>query len=151
MKLQLNEQSRLFDRLYCVDFIKNNGTLEIVELQPKNILAFDAITGAFGRASLSIRQMRWDDVLIRHDLKHLPADDLSRWFQLWFDPEDERHNPAAEVSGIIHSMLLQPSSVSIDFGTATPDAFWDILQLLEGAGAVRIEVSSSRAEAASSY
>lgn len=147
VKLQLSEQSGLFDRLYCVDFIKNDDTSEVVELQPENILTFKAITGAFGKASLLIEHLRWDDVLIQHDLDHLPHDELSRWFQLWFDPQDQRHDAAAEVSGTTHSMLIQPNSISIDFGTADPDAFWDILQLLEGAGAARIQISSSRAEA----
>jgi hypothetical protein len=147
VKLQLSEQSDLFDRLYCADFVKNDDAQEIVEFQPENIVTFEAIVGTFGKASLSINHLRWDDVLIRHDLDHLPIDDLSHWFQLWFDPEDARHDPNAKLSGIIHSMLLQPNCISIDFGTANPDAFWDILQLLEDAGASCVEVSSSRAEA----
>lgn len=86
-------------------------------------------------------------MLIRHDVDALPSNLLSHWFQLWFDPEDACHDPNAELSGIIHSMLLQPHCISIDFGSANPDAFWDILQLLEDAGASRIQVSSSRAKA----
>ena len=147
VKLQLNEQSELFDRLYCVDFTKNDGTHEIVELQPESILTFEPIAGSFGNASLVIKRLRWDDVLIRHNLDELPADLLSNWFQLWFDPSDARHVPGAELSEIIHSMLIQPHCISIDFGTAKPDAFWAILQLLDDAGAAHIEVSSSRAEA----
>jgi hypothetical protein len=147
VKFQLKEHSELFDRLYCVDFIKNDGPLEIVELLPENILTFEPITGRFGNASLAIKHLRWDDVLIRHDLDELPADRLSKWFQLWFDPEDARHNPDAELSEIIHSMLIQSNCISIDFGTAKPDAFWEILQLLDDAGTAHIEVSSSRAEA----
>lgn len=147
VKLQLSEQSGLYDRLYCVDFIKNDGAHEIVELQPENILTFDPIAGTIGNASLSIKHLRWDDALIRHDLDDLPPGQLSHWFQLWFDPEDARHDPNAELSEVIHSMLLQPNCISVDFGAARPDAFWDILQLLDDAGAARIDVSSSRAEA----
>jgi hypothetical protein len=43
--------------------------------------------------------------------------------------------------------LAESDVVSIDFGTAEPEAFWEILQLLEGAGAKNLRVSSSRAEA----
>jgi hypothetical protein len=146
VKLQLDEQSSLFDRLYCVDFIKNDTALEIVELQPEYVLSFEPIVGTFDKASLMIQHLRWDDVLIRHDLDSIPADRLSDWFELWFDPEDSRHDPDAEFSEIIHSMLVQPNCVSIDLGTAKPGAFWEMLQLLEAAGASRIEVSSSRAE-----
>lgn len=146
VKFQLNEQSELFDRLYCVDFIKNDGAHEIVELQPQNILTFEPIAGTFGNASLVIKHLRWDDVLIRHDLDELPADRLSNWFRLCFDPEDARHDPSAELSEIIHSMVIQPRCISIDFGTAKPDAFWKILQLLDDVGTAHIEVSSSQAE-----
>ncbi|MBX4908919.1 MULTISPECIES: hypothetical protein [Rhizobium] len=44
------------------------------------------------------------------------------------DCGDERHAPAADVSAAIHSMLLQPDCTNIDFGTAPPNAFWEILQ-----------------------
>jgi hypothetical protein len=146
VKLQLSEQSGLLDRLYCADFIKNDGAQEIVELQSENFLAFEPIAGMFGKASLSIEHLRWDDVLIRHDLEEVPPGPLSRWFQLWFDPDDVRHDPSAELSSVIHSVLLQPNGISIDFGSADPNAFWDMLQLLEEAGATSLEVSSSRAE-----
>jgi hypothetical protein len=146
VKLQLGAQSELFDRLYCVDFIKNDGAREIVEFQPENILSFEPIVGTFGQAALTIEHLRWDDVLIRHDLDDLPSEHLSSWFQLWFDPEDARHDPHSELSETIHSVLIQPSCISIDFGTAGSDAFWEILQLLEDAGASRIEVGSSQAE-----
>jgi hypothetical protein len=146
VKLQLSEQSGLFGRLYCVDFLKNDGASEVVEFQPEHILTFEPIVGTFGRASLSIEHMRWDDVLIRNDLDALPLDELSHWFQLWFDPEDARHNPDAQLSGTIHSLLLQPNCISIDFGTADPEAFWDILLLLENAGASGLVIGSSKAE-----
>jgi hypothetical protein len=147
VKLQLSEQSGLLDRLYCADFIKNDGAQEVVELQPENFLAFEPIAGTFGKASLSIEHLRWDDVLIRHDLDEVPAGPLSHWFKLWFDPDDVRHDPSAQLSDVIHSVLLQPNCISVDFGTADPNAFWDILQLLEEAGATCLEVSTSRAEA----
>lgn len=150
VKLQQSEQSGLLNRLYCADFIKNDGAQEVVELQPENFLAFEPIAGTFGKASLSIEYLRWDDVLIRHNLDEVPPEPLSQWFQLWFDPDDVRHDPTAELSDVIHSALLQANCVSIDFGSADPNAFWDILQLLEEAGATSLEVSSSRAEAPTS-
>ena len=149
VKLQLSDESGLLDRLYCADFIKNDGAQEVVELQPENFLSFEPIAGAFGKASLSITHLRWDDVLIRHNLDEVPPGPLTRWFQLWFDPDDLRHDPSAELSDVIHSVLLQPNCISIDFGSADPNAFWDILQLLEKAGATSLKVSSSRAEALS--
>jgi hypothetical protein len=146
VKLQLGDQSELFDRLYCADFVKNDGKTEIVELHPDNVLTFDPITVSFGEALLSIEHLQWNDVVLYHDSDGLPPEKLSRWFRQWFDPDDQRHDPTADLSGVVHSLLVQPGSVSIDFGTANPEAFWDILELIEGAGAKRIRVSSSSAE-----
>jgi hypothetical protein len=36
--------------------------------------------------------------------------------------------------------------LSVDFGTAPPEAFWDMLELLERAGAITIRISSSKAD-----
>lgn len=44
-------------------------------------------------------------------------------------------------------MHVKPNRIGIDFGTAGPEAFWDLLHLLEDAGASHIEISSSRGEA----
>jgi hypothetical protein len=90
-------------------------------------------------------------VLIRHNLDEVPHEPLSRWFQLWFDPDDVRHDPSAELSDVIHSVLLQPNCISIDFGSADPNAFWDMLDLLEEAGATSLKISSSRAEAPNTH
>lgn len=145
VKLQLGEDSELFDRLYCVDFVKNDGQAEIIELDPERIIAFDPVPGSIGSARLSIEHLRWDDVLLRHDCETLPPVALSAWFRRWFDPDDDRHESTAELSSVIHSMLVRPGTISIDFGTAEPEAFWAMLHLLESAGARSIQVSSSRA------
>jgi hypothetical protein len=145
VKLQLSETSQIFQRLYCVDFIKNDGQSEVIELQPEHVLTFDPIEGSFGAASLGIEYLRWDDVLFRHDLAVVPAESLTGWFRHWFDPDDERQEPNTETSNAIHSLLVQPNMLSIDFGTADPEAFWQILELLEGSGARTIRVSSSKA------
>jgi len=147
VKLQLSETSEVFQRLYCVDFIKNDGGSEVVELQPAHVLSFDPIEGSINAASLSIEHLRCDDVVIYHDLATVPSGDLADWFRRWFDPDDGRHDEHEPLSNVIHSLLVQPNVLSIDFGTAPPEAFWEILDLLAEAGAHAIRVSSSRAEA----
>lgn len=78
LKLQLREQSGLFRGLYCVDFIKkDDGTHRILELLPENMLAIEPAVGTFGKASLSIEHLQWDDVEIRHDLDAVPSGPLS--------------------------------------------------------------------------
>jgi len=147
VKFQLSEDSEVFQRLYCVDFIKNDGDVQAVEFQPENILTFDEVSASFGSAALLIQYLRWDDVVIFHDVQALPHEKVAEWFRLWFDPDDERHDQDAPLSDVIHSLLIQPSSISVDYGTAAPGAFWDMLELLVDAGATTIRVSSSRADA----
>lgn len=60
---------------------------------------------------------------IRHNLDQVSPDPLSRWFQLWLDPDNVRHDPGAELSDAIHSVLLRLSCISVDFGSADPNAF----------------------------
>jgi hypothetical protein len=146
VKLLLSERSILFRRLYCVDFIANSEAPMITELIPDRVLKFDAISGAFGRAELSIEHLQWDAVGIDHDLDAAPPDALDAWFERWFDPEDKRHGENATLSLTIHSLLVERGSLSIDFGTSPPDAFWEMLELLEAAGASTIAVRTSREE-----
>jgi hypothetical protein len=112
---------------------------------PENFLSFEPISGVLGATSFCIEDLRWDDVDILHDLSDISHAPLATWFHRWFDPDDERHEPDAELSRIIHFLLIQPNKLSVDFGTAEPEAFWSLLDLLESAGANSIRVTASRA------
>jgi hypothetical protein len=144
VKLRLSAESEVFEHLYCVDFLRNDGATEIKELQPGSFLAFEPVALSFGKATLSIEQLHWDDVVIRHDLLLVPADGLAAWFRRWFDPDGERPVPNPALSGVIHSLIVRPGTISIDLGTAEPAAFWDMMALLENAGATTIQVGASR-------
>jgi hypothetical protein len=145
VKLRLGLESGLYRQLYCIDFIKNDPP-ELIELQPERFLSFEALAGAIGDARLSIEHLRWDDVLIYHDLGMSP-EGTDQWFARWFDEEEERLEATAEFSNTIHSLLVEVNRLSIDFGTAPTAAFRELLDLLEAAGAKSIRVTSSRAEA----
>ena len=149
VKLRLQETSQLFGRRYCVDFLKGDadGGPQVVEFQPARILSFSEVQGTVGDAALSVEHLRWDDVVIHHDAPNLEPDALLAWFERWFDPNDERHAVGGEISRVIHSMLVRPDVVSIDFGTAPPEAFVELLALLEEYGALSIRVTTSSAEA----
>ncbi|NUS19621.1 MAG: hypothetical protein HOQ25_07495 [Mesorhizobium sp.] len=79
----------------------------------------------------------------------LPLDELDAWFQHWFDPDDARYREGAELGDIIHSLWVRPKALTVDFGTASPDAFWSLLALLEGAGTSGIRINASTAQALS--
>jgi len=145
LKLRLSPECGLFRHLYCVDFMKNDP-LELIELQPDRVLSFEPISGAIGDARLRIEHLCWDDVEIYHDLG-MPLKGIDQWFALWFDENDERLEATAEFSNAIHSLLIEADHLSIDFGSAPTVAFWELLALLEAAGAKSIRITSSQAEA----
>jgi len=164
VKLELNEPGNYFDQLYCVDFLKPTpGETEdgdddseadddeadqgVVDFQPAYHLEFESTTGSYGAMAVSIEQLRWDDVLIFHDLPSLPAERIAEWFELWFDPDDERYDPDARFAEVIHALQLNDGLVSIDFGTAPAAAFWDMLELLETAGATEARITCTADEA----
>ncbi len=145
--MQLSEESPVFARLYCADFVGNDTQSRVIELSPDTFLSFDRITGSYGESTLIIQHLQWDDILLHHDVEAISEADLHAWFQRWFDPDDARREADAEISCVIHSLLVAPHLLSVDFGTAEPEALWEMLDLLENSGASTITISSSRAEA----
>jgi hypothetical protein len=135
VKLQLGGQSKLFNRSYCVDFVDNDdGDGDVVEFTFDQHFSFTALRGDLGNLSVTFTSMRWNGVIISHDLKDLPADAIATWFEQWYDPSNQHHDDSAEFSNTIHSLLVEPEMLSIDFGTAPTEAFWSLLNLLEEAG-----------------
>lgn len=145
VKFQLSDQDELFRQLCCVDFVRNDGNVEPAELVP-DVVSFEAISGRLGDADLLIEQLQWNDVVICHTLGSPPLDALNAWFQYWFDPDDERHREGSEFGDIIHSLWVRPKELTVDFGTASPDAFWSLLALLESAGAAGLRINASTAQ-----
>jgi hypothetical protein len=145
VKIQLQGGSP-FRHLVCVDFLAG-AAKQVVEFQPDKYLRFDAFSGSYGSARLSMEQLRWNDVLISHDLPAPPESAMAVWFQRWFDPDDERHNEDAALGNVIHSLVIEPGLVRVDFGTAPVEAFWQLLDLLEEAGARKLRVHCSEGEA----
>ena len=143
LKVLFDEPNPYFERLCCVDFISNDGEYR------RHMLAADGLEIAgvaslrFGAATLSISSLRWDGMYVRHDLATTPLEAIARWHRHWFDPEDARLDRDAPLSGVIHALLIEPGSLLIDFGTAPSAAFWELLELLEGAGARNIDVSAA--------
>ena len=142
LKLGLNGESGLYKNCYCVDYATNDGKIEVMEFAVEKFLLFDPVTFDCGRATLLVDHLRWDDVEIEHDLRDIPADAIESWFEHWFDPDDA----AMRQTEIIHSLLLRPGRVGIDMGTAPPEALYDMLGLLERAGARTLRITAGKAE-----
>lgn len=145
VKLRLAPESALFGKLYCVDFIGDSGQGHSVqELVPDDGLDFDRVSLKVGMAYVALQSMSWDDAVVEHDADTLSDDTLQPWFERWFDPESTRRLPGAPHADAIHSLLVAPNRLSVDLGTAPVDAFLDLLEILERAGARSMTVHDSR-------
>jgi hypothetical protein len=142
LKIGLNGQSEFYKNRYCVDYATNDGEIKVVEFVVDKFLMFDPATFDCGRATLLVDHLRWGDVVIEHDLPDVPADAIEEWFEHWFDPDDA----AMRQTEIIHCLHLTPGMVSMDMGTAPPDALYDMLGLLEKAGARNLRITAESAE-----
>jgi hypothetical protein len=144
VKFELSEQSGVYKRLYCVDFVKNDdGAADAIELQVDDETPFPTLVSDFRGVTMTVTTVRWDDVVLSHDAGNLPAQALDDWFQYWFDLDDKRLQPDAELSGVIHSLICEPGKLQVDFGTAPARAFWDLLELLKEGNAKSIWIGTS--------
>jgi hypothetical protein len=140
LKVQFDAPSPSFERLYCVDFISDDEDYRVYAFDADTFEIADVVSLPFGAATLSISSLRWDGTRVRHDLASTSLEAIARWHRHWFDPDDARPAPDAPLSGVIHALLIEPGRVLVDFGTAPSAAFWELLRLLEGAGAKNIGV-----------
>ena len=140
LKVQLKNQDELYRGLYCFDLVVSGPKREMQELVPERQLTFAPVTGALNSMSFEITSFRWDVVSIEHDGGDLDPSCLADWFEAWFDPEDRRYQPSESLGNFIHSVVLEPGGISVDFGSATTDAFWELLTVLEAAGVRSVKI-----------
>lgn len=146
----------LYRGLYRVDFYgKGSAGRDLLgqtkikpmatELTPDRRVRLDApIEGAAGAMKVRMTQIVWDDVGIRHDAPGDLGAALGPWFEQWFDPDDKRKPDANGIVGVIHALTMEPGVMHVDFGTATPDAFWALMALLRDAGATKVVIGETR-------
>lgn len=135
-----------FRGLYRVDFLgKDQGQTMTTELTPDRRVRLEApVEGAAGAMKVRMEQIVWDDVGIVHDAPGDMAETIAPWFEHWFDPDDRRPPGPGGMVGVIHALMLEPGLLHIDFGTATPDAFWALMTLLRDAGARDVIIRETR-------
>ena len=138
--------AKLFRSLACADFARNDGQPEILDFRPERALRFEPISTELGKSQLTIEQVQWDDVIIHHNGDFDAEQVLGNWFERWFDPNDSRYS-GADLGNVIHSLAFEPGKIVVDFGSAQPEAFWELLNLLEGAGVSEMTITGSMAEA----
>lgn len=146
VKLLIGDEATRFKRNYCADFVKNDDGATVVELVPDRILTFDPMEGFIGEVAVNFDSMCWDDITLHHDVSEGLQSALEDWFNRWFDPDENEAPQSDGLSGRVHCLTVHDRSLSVDFGTSAPEAFWELFNALADCGAKKIRISTSRAE-----
>ena len=141
VKLRI-DSAALFSNLYCTDFLNNDDGSNVVEFAPESKLEFQQTSQELGSATLVLRSLQWDRVFIETDIDQITDAAITVWFEYWFDADDVRTGEQPVLGNIIHSVSVDGGAINVDFGSAEPQAFWDLISALERAGANIITVSS---------
>lgn len=138
VKLQLPEDSPLYGKLYALDFVDSGQPIEI---WPDKMLEFASVNEKYGDLDLTLQGMRWDAVTLTMAGGNDVHKALQPWFAYWFDKEDARYSEDNLVGNVIHSVLLEKDVLSVDFGSASPEAFWQLIDTLEADGVTEVTVT----------
>jgi hypothetical protein len=141
VKFELPQGTAAYKQLAVVDFQRNDDGPESIFFEPDGMLVFDPIAGQMGEADLVIEALRWDALVIEHDVPAI-GEAIADWFEKWFDPDEVDHDPEAELTGCVHSVYIVAERLYVDLGTAAAEAFWELLEALVAAKATKIRVLS---------
>ncbi|WP_068081655.1 hypothetical protein [Novosphingobium rosa] len=147
VKFELPEGTAAYRKWAVVDFLRTDDGPESIFFEPEGMLVFDPIEGQMPSSSqetvadLTIEGLRWDAVTIEHDLPAI-EEAIADWFEKWFDPDEVDYDPEAELTGCVHSVYVAPQRLHVDLGTASAEAFWELLEALVEAKATKIRVVS---------
>ena len=148
VKLQLSEDSPLFQRLYCLDYIENDAEgVRPIDMLPDRLLRFDPASFKRRAVTIHVESICWDDVQLSFDGT---TPNLDAWFGVWFDPEEKNFDATAELSGRIHSLGTGNGLITVDFGSAPAQALLELIDVLGAAGVREIVLRTSRQPESSS-
>ncbi len=140
VKFELTGTDQVFRRLYCADFVKNDGQSDIVEFQPAERPYVEPFDTEFGFMDVHIESLAWDKLSVEWEPKVLSAEALNDWFEVWFDPRGRRQDRTSEFAECIHCVVITPESLNIDLGTAPTEAVHALLEVLEAEGVERVRI-----------
>jgi hypothetical protein len=144
IKLELERSDGVLNNLYCADFMMATGDgYEPILFQAENQLFFEPFEARIGAIDITFTSFGWDGIEIRYDSALTAEQILDDWHDYWFDPDDQRRDPDAFLTGNIHNVVVFDGGVSVDMGTAPAEAFWDLLEAFDAAGVMRLEIGGN--------
>lgn len=141
--LELPETSAMYKRYFRVDAITNEGKSKSFEANidlPKGEAELVEVDGL----PIVLEPIVWNGVdLDCRGCTTISLQVLNNWFEQWFDEKEVRKQDENGTSGVIHSLRVEGSVVSVDFGSAPPEALVDLVSILTNLSPDRILIHSS--------
>ena len=130
----------------CADFVRNDGEPAIVEFIAGRALGFDPISTKLGQADLAIEPEVGMTSSSATAMPLTPSScsavgSTNGWTQM-----TSATGLNVDLGSVVHALAVEPHKLTVDFGSAAPDAFWELLNLLESAGATEIAITGSPVE-----
>jgi len=137
-----------YQNLYVVDFVKRDATTKdagtAIEVSPTS-LAYGG-NGEFKSHGLqiSVGNISWDGVSFYLNTAPAALEGIDAWFDHWIDLDATRRKQDVVISQILHSVIIEPDQIHVDFGTAPVSAVTELLDILHNSGVQNITLRSSR-------
>lgn len=136
-------------RLYRADMASNASEgLEIQEVNPSTHLGFDVLhVEGPNKSRLLLHPIAWNGVDFRVS-RVLDREALEAWILRWLDVDDTHEQDLNGLQGVIHS-VTEPEArgeyveFSVDFGSASVEAFEALIEILSSPDAMQIEIRSN--------
>lgn len=134
-------QSGLFARSYVADVSFGDPVTRMSDFVPREragtLPSFSLDTPTI---KVAFDDLWWNNARIDHNGKY-EGQRLSLWFDRWFPSLDPAKPRAPEVEGYIHSVSVDEKWISVDFGSATIGALFELLSVTQRCGATEAVVT----------
>lgn len=135
----------VYKNLYVVDMLKKvDEAITPIEVDPKDAAYSGEVSMQYNGLTVEFSKVSWDSMSFL--ISPAPAEliGFEIWFDKWIDLEGSRHVEGEIFSRVIHSVILEDTSVHVDLGTATTESAIELFKLFKMNGVKTVRVSSGR-------
>lgn len=131
----------VYKGLSAVDWLEPGPAMKVDFIVSSTYLKFAApIHFGLEGMTVDMSPFAWDSVRFSFDTTRIDRVGFEKWFDYWFDIDDERYIEGRDVGDIIHLARIDGSGVFVDFGSAPTDAFWSLLALIARSGTSTLQI-----------